>query len=29
MFVAREIFGDRDLFWLTYEPDADELDDLL
>ena len=26
--VLEEIFGDRDWFWLTYEPDEDELFDL-
>ena len=25
-FIQREIFGDRDWFWLTYEPDDEDID---
>lgn len=25
-FVQRELFGDRDWFWLTYEPDDEDID---
>jgi hypothetical protein len=25
-FVQRELFGDRSWFWLTYEPDEEDLD---
>lgn len=25
-FIQRELFGDRSWFWLTYEPDEEDLD---